>query len=78
MYYHEDLNGKITFKVKGVNTKGSEYTYEDLLYNFIKKTSIKFIDQTQFRRTIYTDSIGITIQEGLEKTYDLATNAKRI
>ena len=78
MYYHEDLAGKATFKVKGVNTNKSEYTYEDLVYNFIKGASIKFIDQTQFRRTPKNSNIGIIITEGLTKRYTLATRSKRI
>ena len=77
IYYLEDLNGKITFKVKGVSTKASEYTYEDLTYTFIKGTSIKFTNQTQFRHIPKHKGLGIMIIDNLAKEYELQISSKR-
>lgn len=77
MYYHVDMTGKETFKVKGVNTKKSEYSYEDLVALFVKRESIKFVDQTQYRRVPKVQGTGIMITEGLTKAYDLGTRSKR-
>jgi hypothetical protein len=78
MYYHRDLNGKVTFKVKGVDTKVSELpTYEGLCELFITKSSITFTDQTQYRRVAKLEGMGIIIADNLTKRYQLATNAKR-
>jgi len=74
------MDGKISFKVKGVNTSKSgveNFKYEDLAATFIAKASIKFTNQTQFRRLPKVQGIGITIIENLIKEYTLATNCKR-
>jgi hypothetical protein len=79
MYYHRDLNGKAVFKVKGVNTKVSELpTYEDLCSLFINKSTVKFTDQTQYRRTPKIEGTGIIIADNLVKRYNLASNSKRM
>jgi len=78
MYYHQDLNGKITFKVKGVNTSKREITYEQLVGLFLEKSSAKFINQTQYRRVPKHSGVGVIITEGLSKSYDLITNSKRL
>lgn len=77
MYYHQDLSGKVTFKVKGVNTKNSDITYEQLCELFITKSSIKFTDQTQYRRVPKLQGVGVMITENLEKSYILQLDSKR-
>ena len=77
MYYHEDLSGKVTFKVKGVKTDNADYTYEDLVYRFLKGASLKFVDQTQYRRAPKNTGMGIIITQGIEKMYQLAIRSKR-
>jgi len=74
------MDGKISFKVKGVNTSKAgveNFKYEDLAATFITKTSVKFTNQTQFRRLPKVQGAGITIIENLIKEYTLATNCKR-
>jgi hypothetical protein len=79
MYYHRDLNGKVVFKVKGVNTKVSELpTYEELCSLFINKSTVKFTDQTQYRRTPKIEGTGVIIADNLVKRYNLASNSKRM
>lgn len=77
MYYHEDLRGKVTFKVKGVNTKNSDVTYEQLCDLFLSKSSIKFTGQVQYRRVPKIAGIGVIITENLEKAYALQRDSKR-
>jgi hypothetical protein len=78
MYYHRDLNGKVTFKVKGVDTKVSELpSYEGLCELFITKSSITFTNQTQYRRVAKLEGMGIIIADNLSKRYQLASNSKR-
>ena len=77
MYYHEDLRGKVTFKVKGVNTKNSDVTYEQLCDLFLTKSSIKFTGQVQYRRVPKIAGIGVIITENLEKAYALQRDSKR-
>ena len=77
IYYLEDLNGKITFKVKGVNTNNRDLNYEGLEYLFISKRSAKFTKQIQFRRVSKDRDMGIIITENLEKAYELQLSSKR-
>lgn len=77
MYYLEDLAGKITFKVKGVKVDVSMFTFEGIVELFLKKASIKFINQTQYRRVPKSEGTGVMIMQGLEKAYQLALDSKR-
>lgn len=78
MYYLEAINGKKTFKVKGVDTSESQYTYEALVELFKAGSSVVFAGQTQFA-TAKTKSTfkGIRISEDIVKSYKLGLRVKR-
>ena len=71
MYYLVDMEGKVTFKVKGVNTKTSTYTYDELCKFLTETTPITFNKQIQFASIPLVHGAGIVIHKDLVKTYAL-------
>jgi len=71
MYYLVDMEGKVTFKVKGVNTKTSTYTYEELCKFLTDTTPITFTKQIQFASIPLVHGSGVVINKDLVKTYAL-------
>ena len=77
MYYLVDMNGKVTFKVKGVNTSTSNFTYEQLIYTLKEAGKLNFTQQTQFKRVqVVEQGVGIKVQEDLVKSYSLAATKR--
>ena len=71
MYYLVDMTGKVTFKVKGVNTKTRLYDYGDLAHCLLTSLPITFRCQTQFASIPLVHGSGIVINKDLIKTYTL-------
>ena len=69
MYYFSTLNGDCKFKVKGVSTKGSTYTYEELVQILKDKGRITFTNQKSFNNFPLKSGAGIIVKENLSKTY---------
>jgi hypothetical protein len=77
MYYFKTVDGQLKFKVKGVSTKNSLYTYEELIKFLLEKGSITFTNQQSFNNFPLKLGAGIIIKEGLSKTYK-AIERKRL
>ena len=78
MYYTINLDGKVTFKVKGVKTISRRYTYEDLVSVFINKERFQFTDQVQFTNLKSKGTlVGIKVVEDAMKSYDVYKRLKR-
>ena len=77
MYYFKTVDGQLKFKVKGVSTKNSLYTYEELVKFLLEKGSITFTNQQSFNNFPLKLGAGIIIKEGLSKTYK-AIERKRL
>ena len=79
MYYLEDLNGRVVFKVKGANTSGRSYTYEDLTQIMLERDVITINEQTQFAQIIKRNKFeGIAINKDLRKTFKTISDSKRV
>jgi hypothetical protein len=77
MYYFKSLDGTTKFKVKGVSTKLSNYTKEELLNLLLEKGNITFTDQKTFNNFPLSKGSGIIVKEGLSKTYRLIDTKRR-
>jgi hypothetical protein len=79
MYYLEDINGKVTFKVKGVSTLNVNIGYERLLEYFKTNTPIKFTNQTQFTSVKDGNTfVGVKVDSLVSKRYKFMNSTKRI
>lgn len=79
IYYLEDLNGRVVFKVKGANTAGRVYTYDELTQIMLQSDVISMKDQVQFAQIIKDNKFeGITINKDLTKTFKTISDSKRV
>ena len=78
MYWYETSTGKVVFKVKGVSTRNSNYTYENLKALFLAQEFITFKDQQQFRNLktgLHFE--GVKVVTDVMKTYNIYAHSKR-
>ena len=78
MYFLLDLNDKTTLKIKGVNTRTSQYTFKDLVEVFLSQGKLTFTGQIQFQSLKLSEGVGVTIKEDLIKSYITHQDGKRI
>jgi hypothetical protein len=79
IYWHQDINSKVTFKVKGVNTTISKikYTFEELTKMFVDSIHITFNNQQQWTHINKSDGMGVIIRTDVWKSYAILTDSKR-
>ena len=79
MYAVQTADGKLTFKVKGVNTSLIEQpTMEELITTFVNKTPFSFNKQVCFKSVkVEGKMLGISVIENLIKVYNVFTATKR-
>jgi hypothetical protein len=67
------------FKVKGANTSGSVYTYDELTQIMLQSDVISMKDQIQFAQIIKDNKFeGITVNKDLTKTFKTISDSKRV
>jgi hypothetical protein len=67
------------FKVKGANTSGSVYTYDELTQIMLQSDVISMKDQIQFAQIINDNKFeGITVNKDLTKTFKTMSDSKRV
>jgi hypothetical protein len=67
------------FKVKGANTNGSVYTYDELTQIMLQSDVISMKDQIQFAQIIKDNKFeGITVNKDLTKTFKTMSDSKRV
>jgi hypothetical protein len=67
------------FKVKGANTSGSVYTYNELTQIMLQSDVISMKDQIQFAQIIKDNKFeGITVNKDLTKTFKTISDSKRV
>jgi hypothetical protein len=67
------------FKVKGANTSGSVYTYDELTQIMLQSDVISMKDQIQFAQIIKDNKFeGITVNKDLTKTFKTMSDSKRV
>jgi len=63
------MNGNKVFKAKGARAAQREFTYEDLQRLMLSICKLVFEHQIAFKRIPRVQGSGVSVEEGLVKTY---------
>lgn len=71
MYYFKNQLGELKFKVKGVNTKGSDLCLPMLVDILTTRGKLTFTNQIAFMNLPLKDGSGVLIKENLTKSFNI-------